>query len=249
MKKILLVAFCASLFAVPTVSAQKQAGKEGNLQVLFAPLGGSPISINGISYRKFNADGKKALRLNVFLGMTNKTEVITQAIDTGTFATGGGRPEGDKKSSSFTIGLRPGYEWHCPGTDRLSPYCGVEVLFSLTSTKVEADSVKNNVTASTAATDYKVLTIEQKGKGASTSFGLNLIAGADYYIAKNLSLGVELGFGFSMTTMPDIESERVDVTSPTDVTWVVKENALEKQGKEMQVGPNAVAQLKLGWLF
>src|SRR5437867_2740479 len=106
MKKILVVAFCASLFAVSNTSAQKQSGKENNLQVLFTPLGNTPVSINGIAWRKFNADGKKALRLNVFIGMSNKTEIVGQPVDTGTFATGGGKPEADKKTSSFTLGLR-----------------------------------------------------------------------------------------------------------------------------------------------
>jgi opacity protein-like surface antigen len=250
MKKLLLVAFCASLFAVSNTSAQKQVGKEGNLQVLFAPLGGSPISINGIAYRKFNVDGKKAWRLNLFIGMTNETEVISQEDTSAHIGTGtGAKPQMDKKTSGFTIGLRPGYEWHCPGTERLSPYCGVELLFSMTTAKTEEDTAVSNQSGTSAGTDWKLLTMETKGDGASTDIGLNLVAGADYYIAKNLSLGAELGFGFSMTSHPDIEGQGLAAQSTTDNSIVVKDTPAQVQGKSMQVGPNAVAKIKLGWLF
>jgi hypothetical protein len=250
MKKLFLLALGASMFIGTTAHAQKQAGGEKNLQVLFAPLGGSPISINGISFRKFNAAGNSAWRVNLFIGLNNKTEITGQPVDTGSFATGGGVPELDKKTSGMTFSIRPGYEKHMAGTDRLSPYWGIEALFSMTTAKVEEDFLKDNGTTNpaVAATAYKVLTTTKDGDGASTSFGLNLIAGFDYYIAKNLSLGAELGFGFSMTTMPDIESESV-VANSTTGAWEVKADPKQKQGDSMQVGPNVVGQFKLGWLF
>jgi len=54
--------------------------------------------------------------------------------------------------------------------------------------------------------------------------------------------------------MPDIENEYVKetvTTSGTDTSHSFAVNATpkEKQGSSMQVGPNAVAQIKLGWLF
>jgi opacity protein-like surface antigen len=252
MKKILLLAFCASMFASTTTSAQnlKQSGGEKNLQVLFAPLGGSPISINGITYRKFNATGNRAWRVNLFIGLNNETEVISQEdtgmhVGTGTTT----KPQMDKKTSEMTFSIKPGYEWHMAGTERLSPYCGVELLFSLTTAKTEEDTAVSNQSGTTAGTDWKLLTLETTGDGANTTIGLNLVAGVDYYIAKNLSLGAELGFGFSMTSHPDIEGQHLDLQSTTDNTIVVMDSPAQVQGKTMQVGPNVVGQIKLGWLF
>ena len=57
MKKVLIIA-AAALFIGSTASAQdvmKQTGGEQNLEFLFSPLGGSPIGINGIKYRKFTS--------------------------------------------------------------------------------------------------------------------------------------------------------------------------------------------------
>src|SRR3954462_3213560 len=143
MKKIFLLALGASLFLGTTITnAQnlKQSGGEKNLQVLFAPLGGAPISIGGISYRKFNATGNRAWRVNLFVGYSSKTEITTQADTSNHITTGdSGSPEADKKTTGLSFSIRPGYEWHCAGTDRLSPYCGVELLFSLTTAKVEQD--------------------------------------------------------------------------------------------------------------
>src|SRR4051812_9279262 len=111
MKKLLLVAFCATLFAASTTSnAQnlKQSGGEKNLQVLFAPLGGSPISIDGISYRKFNATGNRAWRINLFVGLTNETKVVGQEDTSAQVGTGTTtKPEQDKKTTGVAFSIKP----------------------------------------------------------------------------------------------------------------------------------------------
>ncbi|MES1181858.1 MAG: hypothetical protein ABUL44_03595, partial [Flavobacterium sp.] len=83
--------------------------------------------------------------------------------------------------------------------------------------------------------------------GASTTIGVGLIAGCDYYFAKNISLGAEFGFGFTTTSSLDIEDQYVG--SDTNGAAVVKDALVEKQGSSMQIGPNVIAQFKLGWLF
>jgi hypothetical protein len=92
------------------------------------------------------------------------------------------------------------------------------------------------------------MTTTRKNDGANTTFGINLVAGFDYYIAKNLSLGAELGFGFSTTSMPDIE-DQLNRQNQTTGAWEVVDKLKEKQGSSMQVGPNVIGQMKLGWLF
>jgi len=273
MKKLFVLALGASMFIGTVAHAQKQAGGEKNLQVLFAPLGGSPVSLNGIAFRKFNAAGTAAWRVNLFIGMSNKTEILEQAGDTVSFPTTacittfGLNPQAEKRTSSMTLSLRPGYEKHFAGTDRLSPYWGVEALFSLTTTKVETDNIStadvtftNNSTAISAP--YTIYTTTRKGgSDAGTTLGINLLAGFDYYIAKNLSLGAEFGFGFSTTSTPDLEDQTVQTTTvsttntavppvtTTTVTHTIKDSPAEVQGSSWQLGPNVVGQFKLGWLF
>src|SRR3954469_7553787 len=110
MKKTTLLAISACML-MATAYAQpfKQVGGEKNLQVLFAPLGGQPISINGISFRKFNATGTGAWRLNLFIGSTSNTDISIQAGDTVNYpktSTGTAGPF-DQATVTFNHGLNP----------------------------------------------------------------------------------------------------------------------------------------------
>lgn len=255
MKKILLIALGACMF-ISTVDAQKQTGGEKNFQLLAAPFSGAPIMSNGsgISFRKFNATGTSAWRINLFIGLNSKKEVTGQADTAHAMGSiGSTKPELDKTTSGMTITINPGYEKHFAGTENLSPYVGAELLFSMTTAKVEQDVVDDNHTSTSAATDWIKFTEVQKGKGAKTTFGVNLIAGIDYYIAKHLSLGAEFGFGFSTTSMPDIENSSA-VRNTTTQAYELHDDAKEVQGSEMHVGPtllgaNGIGLMKLSWLF
>ena len=245
MKKILILALGTCLLHAPSFG-QKQTGGEKNFQVMFAPLGRNPVNISGISFRKFNSAGNAAWRVNLFLGFTHTDDYLSQA-DTGTTYPNN-RPETHTKSSGMNISIRPGYEKHFAGTDRLSPYIGGELLFSITTLTVDSDGLVPNST--TYPTGYTVLTTTTKGKGSvlgndvGTTYGVNLIAGTDYYIAKDLSLGVEFGWGFSSTLKADYKSQHVDYSD-----YTVKDNLTQKQGSAWTIAPNVIAQFKLGWLF
>lgn len=300
MKKALLVVLSAGLcISAATAQPFKQAGNENNLQLLLAPLGNNPVSLNdgGIMYRRFFSNGTMAIRLGISVGSDKFTEVTQNANDTLTYPSistftpsGGGFPgfstdtlirgfnpelQNESKTSSFTI--NPGFEKHFTGTDRLSPYVGFEIYFSSSKTTFKKDTlVEGNfatgvlydtvTTSSTFQAPWTKYTLNQKS--GSSTFGVNLIAGADYYFTKNLSLGVEFGFGFYSTKNKDFESEYVDVDRvQSDVTPVnpnfpfgpqqtsvtqtsaVKSNEAVKGSKSSGFGPNVVTKLKIGWLF
>lgn len=291
MKKTLLLALGAGM-CMATVTAQpfKQAGKENNLQLLFAPLGSNPISLNdgGIMFRKFNATGTAAFRIGLNIGSSSETIVLVQAADSmsglypdtlpqfGYTLVPGLNPQADEinKESSFTI--RPGYEMHCPGTDRISPYWGAELFFTKATTKSETDEIRQGNYSATVIDSLFVFgeppvivnnpytTYTVKSKGSSTTFGINLIAGFDFYFTKSLSLGAELNFGYSSTKWSDLETEYIKNTTSTTgdqnvdpdifTTTTTSSNSVtsapdQKRGKSSGFGPGVVGKLKLGWLF
>lgn len=295
MKKTLSIVLGACM-CVATVNAQpfKQAGKENNLQLLFAPMGSNPISLNngGIMYRKFMGTGNCAIRLGLSVGSEKSTDIVNQEGDTNSFPTSsdvfpsgfffpagsytvatGKNPETESVNKTFWFSIRPGFEKHFAGTDRLSPYVGAEIVFMKSTTKWEKDTLtQGNYTVGpiydTTSTDitvsapWNVQTLNQKY--GSTTFGINLIAGFDYYFTKNLSLGAELTFGYSSTKYSDLESEYVKNTlteteTGPDINGVSTYNAVstnsvtsnpdQKQGKTSGFGPGVVAKIKLGWLF
>lgn len=71
-------------------------------------------------------------------------------------------------TSGFNLGL--GYERHLKGTDKLSPYLGGGFCMKATNLNDE----KTN------------------------DFGLNALAGMDYYVFENVYLGLELGLSFAV---------------------------------------------------
>ena len=227
MKKLLLILAAFGLTTAVNAQPLKQAGGEKNVEVNFAPLGGSPISIGGIKFRKFNAAGTSAIRLNVFLGL-NSSKDITQQKDTG------GIPELTTKNSSFNISVRPGYEKHMAGTDRLSPYCGGELAITMNSSKKVEEGANADNTVNKTTT---------KNADGYLAFGLNAFWGADFYFAKSIYLGAEFGFGFNMKKMSDKKIEysgfNPSITNPP----------AQKQGSSFQLGPTYQALIRLGWLF
>ena len=219
----------AALFIGSTAIAQqdvkKQTGGEQNLEFLFAPLGGSPIGINGIKYRKFS-DATTAMRATVFLGFGSTT---TKGLGGGT----DGKGELKTTNSNFNISIQPGIEKHFVGTDRLSPYYGAEAIIGFGSSGTTRDDVYG--------TENKIKSVKSSSQG-SVNVGVNAFAGMDFYFADNIYLGAELGFGIGFTSSMTKKSESLDfngdvVTSETP------------GGSSINVGPTVVGAIRLGFLF
>jgi hypothetical protein len=230
MKKIVSI-FAICVVGSFTLKAQDFKPTEGskNLEFQFAPLGGSPINISGIRYRKFSST-QDAFRINAFLGVSRKSEITQEKGDN------------DRKrlvdtESSVTLNIRPGIEKHFEGTDRLSPYYGGELNLGYTRT---VESTMEQDAGSTKV--VKTRKINNKPE-ASWSFGINALAGFDYYIAKHLYLGAELGLGivFINPLASRIKSDADGFEEPDP----------SKLGKspELRFGPNVNSALRLGYIF
>ena len=207
-----------------SVYAQKFESGDKNLEMNFAPFGGSPISITGIKARMFNSEST-ALRLGVNISMANDKS------PTGT--TADGSVTLFDKESTFNLNLRPGYEMHFEGTSRLSPYVGGEVDFALQTYKMDTEFE--------GGTANEVETGTSKGDNGYLRLGVNAIAGFDYYFADKLYIGSEIGFGFSMVSNSDIEKESTvsGFTAPDP----------QEQGTTMNIGPNFIGAIRLGYCF
>lgn len=237
MKRNLLVV-AVLMAGIGSTVAQEQyrpVGGEKNLELMVAPLGGSPITMAGIKYRNFSS-ATSAFRMGVFLGFDNKT-TITQDENSDTKAL-----ELKKKESTITIGLQPGIEKHLTGTERLSPYFGGYVDLNFT-TKNKKDD-----TQLTLANGNNELGYNQT-KSGSLGIGLNAVAGFDYYLAKSIYLGTELGFGVSTSMPMKNKNENVILNADGTGTTTVSGDGKKDNVSKLQVGPNVVGQIRLGWLF
>lgn len=187
----------------------------------------STLSFDAPAIRlRYFATENIAVRLT--LGIDNSSETFnyyeTEDVN------GGGSGTEVNKIGGWNVGI--GGEYHMAGTDRLSPYVGLDILIgggSMTSEWSNYDGGGYNVDYK-RSTEYKM-----------SSFGVNLVAGADYYFAENFYIGMELGLGFGSTTY----KEGTDVSTTGGVTFTNTSN----EEKYSTFGNNVVGQFRLGWRF
>ena len=153
--------------------SQKQEQGNVTLELELSPLGSEPVKINSIRGRYF-IKNNKALRMSVFLGGSS-TPTNTEFGDITLTS----------NVSNVNFALRPGYEHHFNGTDRLSPFFGGEAYIGLNSNSSSIESIFN--------TDEIMTTIT---KQSNSTYGINILAGCDYYFSNKIYIGVELGYGF-----------------------------------------------------
>lgn len=242
MKKVILF-FAVALVSATGAFAQKQTGGEKNLEVQFAPLGGNPMSISGIRLRMFNSESS-AIRLGLFLGGTTDKKVTAQPEQLGNNS-----PELITTKGTFDFAIRPGYEKHFEGTDRLSPYVGAELLFALSRSTEEVE----NWSANNFSDLSKRALWTETTKSGSTTIGVNLVAGADFYFAESLYLGAEIGFGFQNKNEGDGTFEVSDLDAYKLANGIPQNTTVDFKptlnGSRSGWGPNVVGQIRLGWLF
>ncbi len=233
MKRTLLLTAVVVGIAGAASAQYKPAAGEATLEVNFAPLGGSPVSIAGIKYRSFGTE-TSAFRLGVFLGF-GSTTTITQDEDTENGATA---KELKDSESTFSINIQPGIEKHFAGTERLSPYIGgvLNLGYEATSEKSETQFTST-------------LVGEDVEKGGSLNVGLNAVAGFDYYVANKLYLGTELGFGVAMSKDMTKKVTTQSLNQNGDALESDDTESNVDNKSEFNVGPNVNAQIRLGWVF
>lgn len=260
----MFIALVAS--SVVGANAQKFQGGEKNLEVNFSPLSENPIGIEGIRFRMFNSESS-AIRVGFNISGDKQTDVWAQpgeeVAPNGSLVT---TPELYATNKSFGFSISPGYEKHFAGTDRLSPYVGAELMFAMNSTtQTEEHHSGNSESTFDDPANWSTWTTERKD--GTTSFGLNALAGADYYFADNFYLGLEIKLGFHSHKQKDVE-----VTVSDENAWLLYPGAtnvdefltINEAGK-MEVrtiigdgtgafkfsdwGPAVNTSFRLGWLF
>jgi hypothetical protein len=120
----------------------------------------------------------------------------------------------DKRNSTL-IGLNFGFEKHFAGTKRLSPYIGGELTIGYKWSKDVSEA--NKITTTIKGAWYENQTVYTNVNGYSYtyvntvtsergffSYGLNMVTGFDFYMAKHLFIGYEIEFGLTKKNYSDI---------------------------------------------
>jgi len=96
----------------------------------------------------------------------------------------------DSSVSRFDFKVSVGIEKHLGKTKRLDPYVGGD----LTILRIGSTNTDVNLDVTDVTGTYKEVTTNRVDGGFG--FGLTGVAGFNYFISKNLSLGAEFGYGF-----------------------------------------------------
>jgi hypothetical protein len=147
-------------------------------------------------------------------------------------------PAPDVEFNSLEISLAPGIEKHFAGTNRLSPYVGADLLFGIKKVHYEDNNDRGG----------GIDKIEIDGSldnGSNRGYfliGLAGVAGCDFYVAKHLYLGYELGLELSSRKLSEVE------TTTTFVNGQSVSSKTPDQGT-FNFGPNVRNGIRVGFVF
>ena len=146
-------------------------------------------------------------------------------------------------STSFLMSL--GVEKHFKGSDRLSTFVGADLILGTTKNYSETNTT-TNVTGPPATTSNVVDITKNTGKRQSV-FGLGLLTGADYYIAKKVYLGIELGLQMLSRNEKDLTVTNQTTTVTGAVSTTSQTNAPDKNTFNFESKVNG--GIKIGYQF
>jgi hypothetical protein len=163
---------------------------------------------------------------------------------------------------SSSIGIAPGYEFHFDGTDRVSPYFGIEAFFLRNNNTYEVESWGPNDVDNIGQLEKNV-TWSVKYSQGSNAFGLNFVTGADFYFTDAMYLGFEAGLGLSSTSVTNYEYEISDLVAynlssgqaqdadaPVAIVGLVSADPLDYGYlSTFELGNMFQASLRVGFLF
>lgn len=202
---------------------------------IFALQGLGSQNLNqGVKYRTFKKSDVLAYRVTAlvgFDGINQSTETQNASGDDVFLKT---------NQSEWAIQIRPGFEKHFGGTKRLSPYVGLEAILGF-----GANSLKTDELSIVNGDDIETITVKNDITNANNflpgfTLGAGGIAGFDYYVAKDLYLGLEINYAFTFTQVGKVKTESTYEGSETT----------EVEGPSLtSFAPRATAQFKLGWNF
>lgn len=148
----------------------------------------------------------------------------------------------DSTESRLDFSLSVGYEKHLGTTRRLDPFIGAEMIIGrIGGTKINASTDITDVTGT-----EKIQQITQIDGGFN--FGLNFIAGFNYFFAERISIGAEINLGYLYTaTGGDISNSRV--VTPVSGSEITDFSSSKNRSSSKGFNVNSTGGLMLSFFF
>ncbi|HRX69535.1 MAG TPA: hypothetical protein P5200_14280 [Tenuifilaceae bacterium] len=184
MRKTVMVVVMLFFVSQLSVFAQMGGGeKPAGTGLITFELTGSPFNSDealltpGVFRARYFVMDNIAARLSTWFDMTSNRVV----------------PETVYNYSYFS--LRPGGEFHMPGTSKVDPYVGGELIFD------GAGSSKNTEVGAPITGAWNT-NLSNRG---FFRWGMAAVAGADYYMGGGFYIGIEVGLEFARTGYAEVK--------------------------------------------
>jgi hypothetical protein len=190
-------------------------------------VGFSPLDVEGKNIQLQN----EQLRL-IYLVSDRVGIRFGIGFDTGTTSDDNGQPSDEwikTTAKNLQIAFAPGIVYNFAGTEKLTPYFGVEAILATKSATIIAE-----------AKDFKQ---EIKNEGdLFNTFGLGVFSGFNYYFTGKLYIGAEAGFALKHESL---KNTIIETTTEGRTETVEPKNTVTRTTIGMAVTPS----LRLGWSF
>lgn len=225
--KHLLYTMCAlaltsSMYAQTGLQKEDLKVGNNNLEVTFNPFASDSktfkLNSGALKYRRFFGDN--ALRVNLGLGVNN--DILTNTVSSpdkpddntpssqSTIYKQSSTVINKTKTNEIRFKLTAGYERHLDLNRRMSMYFGGEIGYEGARNTTTIDDTKNNsnitqtwnsssnayYTSSESSNNY-TSTTKQRNDNGFNALVLGAFTGIDFYVYKNLYVGLELGLEFN----------------------------------------------------
>jgi hypothetical protein len=138
-------------------------------------------------------------------------------------------------SKNSGIEFNIGAEKHFAGTNRLSTYVGGDILFITNAASYEEINTNGNFNK------FKSVDPTTNSR-AGSSFGVRLVTGADFYIARKLYLGTEVGLSI-------LSGKTKRASQSTKSGSLISETNIAEPGKTFNITPAVITGLRIGYQF
>lgn len=248
MKKFYLCLFLSLLVAAQAVSQDslrtsndhlKVSARHVTMELNINPFRGDLSlnnALNQIKLRYFTSDNF-AIRLGFNIDTKKKETTVTNPYGTNPFIS-------DESKKYTGVGINIGVEKHFAGTKRLSPFIAAEFSFGTKFSNYTLDegSVKTKIEgawrSTTLVNNAFVYGYEERGY---VKYGIGILAGFDFYIAKNFFVGYEAALQFSNIEYTDIDITTTGSSFPPD--------SPDSKETEISFAPALLNGIRIGYVF
>jgi hypothetical protein len=160
--------------------------------------------------------------------------------------------QGTLVSKSGGVTLNIGAEKHFKGSDRLSTYAGADLLITSNNVSEKRENTSEAGDAFQQGFGGELKGSNSQGDAASSGFGFRFIAGAEYYIVKNVYLGAEFGFGYQSLKNKVITGQ--STSSVVNAAFVITSSTttpidIKSPGRSSTTSPTVITGVRVGFQF